>query len=395
MTQESEQHRLKQVPFQKYNSSFYFNNKVNSSPPKECRAITWKTKNFIADVEYSWLTQKGASLKECCPPHLADKFQQVTKEITAQLKSFSCCGIPLSDFSLLPDFVFKRYITILNKITAFAWNDKQTSDQEYKILKHALHISSICRGYNLKFDLPLLKSMLHLKNYRQFSKVLSKRSKIDYNIFGTKTGRFSTERGSFPILNLDKKFRKLIIPNNDLFLVLDYNGAEARTLLALNETPQPDYDIHNYNKSIIEDKSLARHEAKQRFFAWLYNPEAQDTEFEKIYDKKIYKKYYDNQRITTPFGREIGVEEKKALNYLIQSTTNDIVIESAIKINDIISSSKSCIAFLVHDSLVIDMHRDDIGILDKLIESMENTRFAKFKCNVSLGKNYGELKDIK
>lgn len=394
MTQELQHHKINQTAFYEHNDTFYFDNKFNNHLPNNCQAIAWKTKKYIPGVEYSWLAQGGASLKECCPTHLVAKFDEITKSMSAQIKAFSRCGIHVNDFSLLPEFVFKNYMHILNEITMSAWHDRRVSEPEYRILKNALIISSICREYNLKFDLQLLRNKLYLKNYRNFSKLISKRSKIDYNIFGTKTGRFSTESGSFPILNLDKKFRNLIVPNNDLFLVIDYNGAEARTLLALDDYTQPDYDIHNHNMSLIKDKTISRQEVKQRFFAWLYNPEASDHQFEKIYNKSIYKKYYDNGYIETPFGRTIAVDEKKALNYLIQSTTNDIVIEGAKNIEEIICNLKSCIAFLVHDSLVIDMHRSDINVLNSLIETMESTRFGKFKCNVSLGKNYGDLRDI-
>ena len=40
-----------------------------------------------------------------------------------------------------------------------------------------------------------------------------------YSIFGTKTGRLINIPGSFPILTMDKDFRKIVEPTNDWFVV--------------------------------------------------------------------------------------------------------------------------------------------------------------------------------
>mgnify|MGYP007000094991 len=53
---------------------------------------------------------------------------------------------------------------------------------------------------------------------------------VDYDIFGTVTGRMTTKRGSFPALNLKRELKKHVRPNNDVFLELDFNAAEIRTM---------------------------------------------------------------------------------------------------------------------------------------------------------------------
>ena len=55
-----------------------------------------------------------------------------------------------------------------------------------------------------------------------------------YSLFGSKTGRLTLEKDSLPILNLKKEYRAAIKPNNDFFIELDYNAAEARVVLAFS-----------------------------------------------------------------------------------------------------------------------------------------------------------------
>ena len=51
---------------------------------------------------------------------------------------------------------------------------------------------------------------------------------VDYDIFGTVTGRLTTKRDSFPMLNLKREFKRFVTPKNDVFLELDFNAAEIR-----------------------------------------------------------------------------------------------------------------------------------------------------------------------
>ncbi len=89
---------------------------------------------------------------------------------------------------------------------------------------------------------------------------------IKYNPFGTKTGRLTTQKNSFPILTMDKKFRKILKPQNKWFVEFDYNAAEIRVLLGLLGVDQPHIDIHDYNAYELFDGKLTREESKKRIF---------------------------------------------------------------------------------------------------------------------------------
>ena len=87
-----------------------------------------------------------------------------------------------------------------------------------------------------------------------------------YNQFGTVTGRLTVTSNSFPIMNLDKSFRSILKPNNDLFVEFDYNAAELRTILSLSDQQQPEEDIHQWNIKKVFKQDMTRDEAKRKIF---------------------------------------------------------------------------------------------------------------------------------
>ena len=104
-------------------------------------------------------------------------------------------------------------------------------------------------------------------------------------MFGSVTGRLTTYPDSFPILNLKTEHRDILMPRNDWFVEMDYNGAEIRTLLSLAEKEQPVEDIHEWNMKNVYRNLVTRDEAKKRFFAWLYNPNSEDYLTSRAYDR--------------------------------------------------------------------------------------------------------------
>jgi hypothetical protein len=250
------------------------------------------------------------------------------------------------------------------------------------------------RPVNIDFS-SLKRETYREKNRTLFKKLKSMKNRVSYNLFGTKTGRLTVEKGYFPVLTLDKNQRKYIRPNNDLFVEIDINGAEIRTLLALLDRKQPEVDIHDWNAQNVF-KGASREDAKKRFFAWLYNPNSEDVLSSRVYDREsIKEKYWDGQTVKTPFSRNIEADEYHSVNYILQSTSSDICLEQSRKVFDFLKEKRSKIAFLMHDSIIIDFCSEERYFIKEIIELFQNTRFGRYKTNVKIGKNFGDMRDLK
>ena len=142
------------------------------------------------------------------------------------------------------------------------------------------------------------------------------------------------------------------------FLEFDYNAAELRVMLGLLGKEQPKEDLHEWNLKNVYKGIGTREKAKERIFAWLYNPESQDYLSNKAYDREeILTKYWNGTHVKTCFNREIEADKHHALNYVIQSTAADLFLRQMTEVWKLLKDKKSYIAFCMHDSLVIDFFR--------------------------------------
>jgi DNA polymerase I-like protein with 3'-5' exonuclease and polymerase domains len=98
--------------------------------------------------------------------------------------------------------------------------------------------------------------------------------------------------------------------------------------------------------------------------------------------------------VTTFWDKVIPSAERTALNYIIQSTCAENVLRQMIKISNYLKGSKSYVAFPIHDSIVLDLSVEDKERLPELLNIFSNTELGKFKVNVSVGTNFGNLKKL-
>ena len=285
------------------------------------------------------------------------------------------------------------YFDTKNEITKWVFENVE-KPKNYSFIKETFGNLRQLAVHSINFNLFGLykvsendKKAEHL--YAQFE---GKPIHIDYDIFGTVTGRLTTKRDSFPILNLKREFKRFVTPKNDVFLELDFNAAEIRTLLALQGIEQPQEDIHEWNIKNIFKEEMSREKAKQKIFAWLYNPESNAIKSDAYDRQRLLEETYCEGRVQTPFGRSIAAPDSKALNYLLQSTSSDNTIDRFNKISRYLRSTRSHVMAVVHDSVIIDLHKDDRKVIPHLKQIFEDTKLGKFKVNVSLGRNLGQMK---
>ena len=299
-------------------------------------------------------------------------------------------------YDLVPETFLLEFFGTKCEITEYILdNFEKPSNYDYLLALRKMLMDIEQNKLNL--NLSALNNQMHKYKVRRFKDKLTRISRnVSYNLFGTVTGRLTTKKGSFPILTLDRDYRSVVVPNNDFFLELDFNGAELRCLLGLSGLEQPKDDIHAWNVKNVYKDSITREEAKKRIFAWLYNLESKDLMSNRAYDRvSLLEKYFDGEHIHNPFGRKIKCDKFHAINFLIQSTASDIFLRRAIEINKLLKGKKTKIAGLIHDSMLIDFSNEDKHLLPEIIKTFQDTDFGTFKVNKSIGLNFGNMMEIK
>lgn len=363
--------------------------------PIESGEFTWEYSSNIPceSVEYLSLYAQGKSLDELCPESLREKWDKVSKKMTAFYTSFDEAKINLAHncvYDLIPQRHLKEYCEIKSQLIDYLRTTLQRPKHYDQLLRIEKLISDITKR-DLNIDLSEIRKVPSMESRKFSQKVNSVSKNIVYNQFKAVTGRLTTKPHTFPILNMPKKHRYIIKPQNSVFLELDYNAAELRTYLALVGRPQPERDIHTHHADAL---GITRDAAKTLFFAWLYGSQTVDgSYFEKHYDIEEMDGMCPNEdKIITPYGREIIANAKHKRNYMLQSTTSDIVLEQAFKLKELLKDCESYVTFIMHDAVTIDLHSNEKTRIPEIVECFRNTRFGELKTNVSLGRDFGKMK---
>ena len=371
----------------------YANGVLNFKEIPDGLTKTWKYTGSIEDpaVEFGWLYSGGLSLTEACPDDLVETLERVEKKLTAYSKAFSIGKINLREhcfYDLVPESFLMELCEIKNKITKHVFETCE-KPETYKMLEEFHKLIQKIKHQNLNLNNEGCRDLMFNSVSRQnVQRLIAGAAHIDYNLFGTVTGRLTTYSNSFPVLTLRKEYRKVLKPNNDLFVSLDYNGAEVRTFLELSGHEQPDKDIHSWNMKNLFEPGISRHDAKSQFFAWLYDPESDAIKTDYYNRQKVLDKWYSGGYISTPYKRKIQVEERKALSYLIQSTTSDRVLSRAVEISKYLEGKKSFLSHIVHDEIVIDLDNSETSLVSDIKEIFEQDHC---KSNIKVGKDYLDL----
>ncbi len=386
--------------------SIVIDNKIIDNPNYKELTGSWDY-NMDHDndtIQYAKLYLQGKSIDDACPHHLKDDWHEAKKKHTAFIKTFKIAQVKAHNYcfyDLVPESFLLEYFGQKCKIVEHILkNHKKPSNYDY--LLELTKLTREIEKHPVSLSLTSLTPLMYMSKARRFREKLNRvTNRISYNVFGTKTGRLTTKKGSFPILTLDRDYRNILVPSNDYFVELDFNGAELRCLLGLNQVEQPLEDIHDWHSSEVYKSSgvhTTRDEIKKKIFAWLYGGLEASLgipAIESYYNKRqVVNKYWDGNKVTNPFGREIEADEFHALNFLIQSTTSDLFLRRAIAVNSLLAGRKSRIVALIHDSILIDLDKEDKDILPNLVKTMEDTELGTFKVNKKVGLSFGALRSF-
>ena len=374
--------------------AIYLDGEITDELPKELTR-TWNYSAFLKDepIEYAKIYCGGKTLDEVCPDYIKEDWRQINNRMKAYHRSFAESKIDLRQncfFDLVPERYLLKYYDLRNHITGHVFKNYDRP-ANYDLILGMTKIINKIKYQNLNINLDGVTITSKLRDFMK--KQNPSHTYINYNIYGTKTGRLATMNGSFPILTMKREFRNIVKPTNDCFLELDFNAAELRTVLALNGHKQPCMDLHEWNVQNIYQGIGTRESAKKRVFAWLYNPNSEDKLTNRYYNRgKVKDHFFSNGKIKTPFDREIKSDDYHAFNYIIQSTTSDLFMKQMVMVYNFLKDKKSSIAFSLHDSLVIDFDKTDLKYVPELVTMFSSTSLVQSLVNVSVGKNFGEMK---
>ena len=380
---------------------YYSNNTIYPGSTLPSAGSTWDYSPHLlgSSYEIARIYSQGATITDVCPEDMKEDWEKIKKTLKSCMRAFNTSKLNMEEncfYDLVPEYFLYQYLEAKNRITQHVL-ESYKRPENYHHIHNLLEMVTDIRSRYLNVDIAPIKHLLSSLKGQNFHRTLQRvRHICDYNPWGTVTGRLAANPNSFPILTMGKEFRSCIRPSNDWLLELDFNAAELRVLLALSGQEQPQNDIHDWNVKNVFGSALSREEAKVKTFAWLYSSK-ENKELERLYNKDLVRnKYWDGFKIKTDYGRIIeNVDEHHALNYIVQSTTIDMVHEQAYKVYELLKGRKSHIAFLIHDAVYIDLAEEDRYEILNLLDTFKKTRYDMFKVNVSAGKNLGEMKELK
>lgn len=379
---------------------YYADGHLHYEQPNFLLTRTWDYSPELRNkkIDYARIYAHGKTLTEVCPTRYVSLWQEVKEKLRCYYRAFNTACLDLNQiclYQLLPEYFLFQFFDLKNEITQHTFeNFERPLNHDFMV--DVLELVGDIRQRPLNITIkPLLPKVGSVAGRNFVKKLQQVEWACGYNPWGTITGRLAGVTGTFPILTLNKEYRGCLRPQHDWFVELDYNAAEVRTLLALSDQEQPDQDIHQWNIEHIYGDDITRDAAKKKIFGWLYSQRT-NKKAEKFYDKnRVVEKYWDGENILTAFNREIkGVDKKHALNYIVQSTTSDLVLTKAIAINKRLRHQKSHVAFMLHDSIIIDLKNEERHVIPELMQMFEKTRFGKYKVNVSAGKHFGDLREL-
>ena len=380
--------------------------KTNSIDWDGCKR-TWEFSSLCAGngVEFGEILCGGKRIDQVCPEKYITELKMVNDKMKCFVKAFSTSKVHFDNeniFSFLPFSFLNEFFSIRNKITKEVFETYERP-KNYDVILELFKLNSFIKRNKLNFDTRKILSISSFddKVRSLWKKVLSGKDKINYNIFGSITGRFSTKPDSFPILNLAKEYREFIIPRNHFFLELDFNAIDLRSLIHLNGKVQPKEDIHDWNRDIYNEETgsfVTRDEIKKKVLTWLYSTDTNKfpvRSINDVYDKNfLAEKYWKNGKITNSFDREIECDKQHAIPLLGQSESADLFARQALALHKVLNNTKSHLTALIHDSCLIDLHEDDKVLIDDFTKVFGDTKFGKTKVNVKMGTTFGEMKAI-
>ena len=200
-----------------------------------------------------------------------------------------------------------------------------------------------------------------------------------YNLYTT-TSRPSNTFNSvnFAALNKDDGERMCYMPENDMFIEMDFQGYHPRLIGEMVDWHFPN-DKNTY-ELLGQLLNVSQQDAKELTFKQLYGgvwSEYQNKPFFKdvsmfidgMWDTYQYGKYYETEnRIFIP---DADMTQAKLFNYIVQSKETSTNVELLEKVLDYLKGKKTKIVLYTYDAFLFDYSKEDGDILQDIVNMLE------------------------
>ena len=327
---------------------------------------------------------------------------------------------PIKYFQIIPNTDIGKYIPFMMSMIPI--ESLELDDEEEVFFNRMCVKDKIARWMStryISFDYSFDKNLDFI--YRDNAKL----AKVNYSTKKTLTGRIPcSDRYNPQNLNKDGDDRKKIISRfrNGRIYQFDYTSFEARIALYLSEDEEfiQDYydkDLHSETATIIFEThdftSEQRDVAKLANMAIMYGA-SEATAMKllgnypdhheklrriKVFLEPIFKRAKEiieesnqNGYLINKWGSIIKPEKDYAgFNNYLQSIAAEIVVDKVLEIKELLKPYKSQFLFQVHDSLVFDVHPEEIELVQIIAKTLSYNRGMMFSVNFKSGPNYKDL----
>ena len=200
-----------------------------------------------------------------------------------------------------------------------------------------------------------------------------------YNVYTT-TSRPSNTFNSvnFAALNKDDGERMCYMPENDMFIEMDFQGYHPRLIGEMIGFDFPkDKNTYEYLGHVL---GVSQQEAKELTFKQLYGgvwSEYQSKPFFKkvlsytdgVWDTYQYGKQYKTEnKIFIP---DVNMTQAKLFNYVVQSKETSTNVKLLGKLFDYLKNKKTKVVLYTYDAFLFDYSKEDGDILQDIVNMLE------------------------
>jgi hypothetical protein len=282
------------------------------------------------------------------------------------------CLIPISKHYEMCEAVFDMAWPIIRQYsttdTVFQFNNEHATNAFYQIESNGIKLNKDCfiDYYQGKIAHP------------EFN---LKRGKIytQYNLYTTTSRPSNTFNGvNFAALNKDDGERMCYMPENDMFIEMDFQGYHPRLIGDMIGFDFPK-DRNTYDL-LSELLGVSQQEAKELTFKQLYGGVWSEYQSKPFFEKVL--SYTDDMWDMYQYGKQYKTENKifipdaditrsKLFNYIVQSKETSTNIKLLGKLFDYLENKKTKVVLYTYDAFLFDYSKEDGDILQDIVNMLE------------------------